>query len=379
MKIQLSKQILSVKQSSIRDFNDYARKVGANLIMTLGEPDFNTPDCIKNACVDALVNKNMTKYGPTPGLMDLRVKICYFEYKLNGIKYLPEQVLVTAGSTEAITASLFTMLNPDDEVIIPMPAFPMYREIVEFARGKVVVIDTTKNNFQISKEMLDNAITPKTKCIMFASPNNPNGVLLSQESLNNIYNAVKDKPIYVLSDAVYNQIIYSPKKPGFEQFSDISDQIITCQSFSKPYAMPGWRAGYLIADAAFIKEATKIHQYMIVGLNTFIQPAMSVALDYSPQEMIDSYKIRRDYLYDRLVKMGFEVDLPDGAFYMFPSIKKFKISSYDFCRKLAEDYKVAIIPGACFEAEGYVRLSYCVDMEVIKSACDRIAEYIKTL
>lgn len=378
MKIQLNEQILNVKSSSIRNFNDYARSVGANVILTLGEPDFPTPEIIKDECKLALDN-NMTKYGPTPGLIDLRTKICEFEKKLNNVTYTPDQVLITAGSTEAITASLFSMINPGDEVIIPMPAFPMYREIVEFARGKVVVINTTENHFQLSKEMLAKAITPKTKCIMFASPNNPTGAILNQDSLKNIYDAVKDKPIYVLCDDVYNQIIYDKKAPGFTQFQDIKEQIIVCQSFSKPYAMPGWRCGYLIADRAFIEQATKIHQYMIVGQNTFVQPAMKKALDFDPIEMVNSYKARRDYLYDRLVKMGMDVELPDGAFYMYPSIKKYGLTSLDFCKRLANEYKVALIPGSCFETDEFIRISYCVDMDSIKKACDALEKLIKTL
>lgn len=379
MKISLNEEILKVNESEIRKFNTYARSVGANIILTLGEPDFPTPEVVKEECKKAL-DKNMTYYGPTPGFLDLREQVCKFEKNYNNATYTPDQVLITAGCSESLTASIFTMINPGDEVIIFMPSFPMYREIVEFAKGKVIPLDLTKSNFQVTKEMLLDVITPKTKCIFFASPNNPTGAILTQESYKNIYECVKDKPIFVLSDEVYNQIIYSKHEYGLSQYEGIKDQLIVCQSFSKPYAMPGWRCGYMIGSPDFIKQATKIHQYMLVGLNTFIQPAMIKALEFSPKEMVDTYKKRRDYLYKRLVDMGFEVNLPEGAFYMFPSIKKFGLKSYEFCQRLANEYKVAIIPGCCFEySDDYVRISYCVSMDTIKACCDCLEKFIKTL
>ena len=271
------------------------------------------------------------------------------------------------------------MLNPGDEVIIPMPAFPMYRQIIEFAGGIVKPIDTTTSKFQITKEQLKNTITAKTKAIILTSPNNPTGTIYNDETYENVYNAVKDLPIFIICDDVYNQIIFNERELGFIKYHDLKDRIIVCQSYSKSYAMPGWRAGYMIANKEFISHAAKIHQYMIVGLNTFLQPAMAKALDYNPKEMIKSYKSRRDYIYDRILKMGLEVVKPEGAFYIFPSIKKFNMDSTTFCSLFAKNYKVAIIPGHCFEADDYIRLSFCVDFETIKTACDRLAEFIKTL
>lgn len=378
MKIKLNNQITKVEQSEIRWFNDYARAAGANVILTLGEPDFNTPKEIKDACINAL-NNNKTKYGPTLGFLNVREKICEFVKKFEHVAYTPDEVLVTHGSTEGLTSAFFTMLNPGDEVIIPIPAYPMYRQIIEYMQGKVVTIDTTSTNFQITKEQLDKAITNKTKCIILTSPNNPTGSIYSNKTYETIYNAVKDKPIFVLCDDVYNQIVYSKREVGFIKYQDIKDQIIICQSYSKSYAMPGWRCGYVLASKEFCVEAAKIHQYMIVALNTFIQDSMIKALDYDSSSMVASYKERRDYIYNRLVKMGLDVKLPDGAFYIFPSIKKFGISSLDFCKRFAEEYKVAIIPGHCFETDDYIRISYCVSMDTIKTACDRLEEFIKTL
>lgn len=378
MNIQLNHKILAVKTSTIRNFNDYARSVGANITLTLGEPDFSTPDDISNEAIKA-IQEHKTKYGPTPGTLELRKKIAEFELKHNNYPCTPDEIIVTHGSTEGLASAFFTMLNPGDEVIIPIPAYPMYRQMIEFMGGVVVTIDTTKTNFQITKEDLDKAITTKTKAIILTSPNNPTGTIFSDETYEIIYNLVKDKPIFIICDDVYNQIIYTDKKVGFVRYHDLKDKIIICQSYSKSYAMPGWRCGYLVASEEFCKQAVKIHQYMIVALNTFIQPAMIKALDFDSTEMKKSYQERRDYIYNRLVNMGFKVSKPDGAFYIFPSIKKFNMSSYDFCAKLANDYKVAIIPGSCFEADDYIRISYCVDMDTITKACDCLEQFIKTL
>lgn len=376
--ISLNNRILKVETSKIRQFNDYAKSVGANVILTLGEPDFNTPDEISKEAIKAL-NEHQTKYGPTPGFLDLRKKICEYEKRVNSFDCTPDEIIITHGSTEALTSALFTMLNPLDEVIVPNPAYPMYRQMVEFMGGKLVTIDTTNTDFQITKEQIHKAITPKTKAIILTSPNNPTGSVFNDETYNVIYEAIKDKPIYVICDDVYNQIIFENRKPGFVRFKDMKDKIIVCQSYSKSYAMPGWRCGYMIANKEFIVHASKIHQYMIVALNTFIQPAMIKALDYDSKDMVKSYKERRDYIYKRLVDMGLEVKKPEGAFYIFPSIKKFHMSSTDFCKRFAEEYKVAIIPGDCFEADDFIRLSYCVDFDTIKTACDRLEQFIKTL
>lgn len=378
MDIKLNTQILKVETSKIRQFSDYTQSIGCDLILTLGQPDFHTPKVIKDACIQAIEN-DMTKYGPTPGLLSTRKAVCEFEEKFNGVKCTPEEIVITHGSTEALTAAIFTMTNPGDEFIIPIPAYPMYRQMVEYAGGKVIVIDTCKNNFQISKEMLEKAITPKTKGIIITTPNNPTGAVLNEESIENIHQAIKDRPIYVISDDVYNQIIYVDKVASLQKFEDIRKQVIVCQSLSKPYAMPGWRCGYMIADKDFVKQALKIHQYMLVGLNTFLQPAMEAALEYNPKEMIESYKVRRDYVYNRLIQMGFEVLLPQGAFYIFPSIKKYHMPSWEFCKQFAQKYKVAIIPGECFEADDFIRISYCVDMETITKALDLLEKFIQEL
>ena len=377
MKIELNTRIKNSKISEIRSFNDYAKSVGVDTILTLGEPNFQTPKEIIDTCINSLTN-NETKYGPTYGLLSLRKKIAQFETN-NGFSCSPEEIIITHGSTEALAVSLYTMINPGDEIIIPMPTFPLYRQLVETAGGVVIPLDTSCDNFQITYEKIKNSISKRTKAIIITSPNNPTGTCLNDESYNNIYNCIKDKPIYVICDEVYNQITYDNIGQGFTRFKDMRDQTIICQSYSKSYAMPGWRCGYMIASKSFIDEAMKFHQFMITALNTFIQPAMIKALDYDNSHMVLEYRKRRDYIYTRLVDMGLEVIKPNGAFYIFPSIKKYGISSLEFCSKFAKEQKVAIIPGSFFEAEGFVRISYCVDFNTIITACDRLEKFIKTL
>jgi len=376
--VLLNQQVYKIEESLIRKFNTFANDVGAKWLLTLGEPDFTTPEIIKNACKTAL-QENKTKYAPTSGNFDFRQAICEFEARVNQIHYEADEVMVTTGSTEAITAAILTMLNPGDEVIILTPTYPLYRQIVTFAGGKIISIDTSKYDFQLTTSMLEKAITDRTKAIILTSPNNPTGSILSDESLEIVYQAVRKHQFFVLSDECYNQIVYEQRRLGISKYQDIRDYLIICQSLSKPYAMPGWRIGYLLASKSFLEHALKVHQYMVVCVNTFIQDAGIVALAYDSKEMVDSYRERRDYVYERLIEMGMEVLKPEGAFYMFPSIKKYGLSSWEFCQRLVEEEHVAFIPGICFEADDFIRISYCVDWETLEQALNRLAAFLKKL
>jgi len=374
----LNQQVFKIEESLIRKFNSMAIDRGVKWFLTLGEPDFATPEVVKEGCLKALA-ANKTKYSVTPGNLDFREKICDFEAKLNGVTYQEDEVMVTTGSTEAITSAILTLLNPDDEVIILTPTYPLYRQIVTFARGKVVTIDTSQNNFQLTEAMLEGAITNRTKAIILTSPNNPTGSILSDESLAVVYQAVRKHQFFVLSDECYNQIVYENRTFGISKYQDIRDYLIICQSLSKPYAMTGWRLGYMLASKAFIEHALKIHQYMVVCVNTFIQDAGMVALEYDPKAMVNTYRERRDYMYERLIEMGMDVTKPEGAFYLFPSIKQYGLSSWEFCSQLAQQEQVAFIPGICFEADDFIRISYCVDMETIVEALNRLEVFIHRL
>lgn len=379
MAIKLNENIQKIETSLIRRFNDKAVKENAELFLTLGEPAFDTPDCVKEACVKALY-ENKTHYGPNTGIKELREKVAKFEREKNNLDYTADEVMITNGSTEALTSALFTILNPGDEVIIPTPAFLLYEMIITYTGAKTVFMDISENDFQISAEMLEKHITDKTKAIIVTSPNNPSGTIFNADTLNNIKNAVKGKDIFVICDECYNQLVFTESRPqSFCNFKDMRDQIIVCQSFSKPYAMTGWRLGYMMAPEFIIKHAMKAHQFMTVSAGTFIQYAGLAALDFDPSEFVATYKRRRDYVYDRLVKMGLDVVKPEGTFYIFPSIKKFGMTSLDFCEKLLEEKSVVIIPGTAFGTEGHIRISFCVSDEVIEKALDRLEDFVKNL
>lgn len=379
MSIKLNENIQKIETSLIRRFNDMAVRQNAELFLTLGEPAFNTPDSVKQACVDALY-QNKTHYGPNTGIKELREKVAEFEKRKNNLDYTPDEVMITNGSTEALTCALFTILNPGDEVIIPTPAFLLYEMIITYTGAKAVYMDMSANDFQISKKMLDEYITDKTKAIILTSPNNPSGTIFNADTLENVRAAVKDRDIFVICDECYNQLVFTDEKPkSFCNFSDMRDRIIVCQSFSKPYAMTGWRLGYMMAPEYIIKHAMKAHQFMTVSAGTFVQYAGIAALDFDPSQFVAVYKKRRDYVYDRLVKMGFDVIKPDATFYIFPSVRKFGLDSYEFCKRLLEEQSVVIIPGVAFGSEGNVRISFCVDDDVLVKALDRIEIFVKNL
>lgn len=376
--MELNQRVYQVEESLIRKFNTAAKEAGAKWVLTLGEPDFTTPEIINNACLKAL-QENKTKYAPTPGNLDFRQAICEFEAKVNQVQYEVDEVMVTTGSTEAISAAILTLLNPDDEVIILTPTYPLYRQIVTFAGGKIRTIDTSEHDFQLTTSMLEQVITKRTKAIILTSPNNPTGSILSDESLEVVYQAVRQHQFFVLSDECYNQIVYEKRRLGISKYQEIKDYIIVCQSLSKPYAMPGWRLGYMLASKAFLEHALKVHQYLIVCVNTFIQDAGIAALNYDPKEMVASYQERRDYVYERLIEMDLDVVKPEGAFYMFPSIKKYGLSSWDFCMRLVEEEGVALIPGICFEADRFIRISYCVDWQTLEHALNGLSAFLNRL
>ena len=379
MSIKLNENIQKIETSLIRRFNDMAVRQNAELFLTLGEPAFNTPDSVKQACVDALY-QNKTHYGPNTGIKELREKVSEFEKRKNNLDYTPDEVMITNGSTEALTCALFTILNPGDEVIIPTPAFLLYEMIITYTGAKAVYMDMSANDFQISKKMLDEYITDKTKAIILTSPNNPSGTIFNADTLENVRSAVKDRDIFVICDECYNQLVFTDEKPkSFCNFSDMRDRIIVCQSFSKPYAMTGWRLGYMMAPEYIIKHAMKAHQFVTVSAGTFVQYAGIAALDFDPSQFVAVYKKRRDYVYDRLVKMGFDVIKPDATFYIFPSVRKFGLDSYEFCKRLLEEQSVVIIPGVAFGSEGNVRISFCVDDDVLVKALDRIEIFVKNL
>ena len=375
--IPLNQNLTSLKRSAIRVYSNLARETADCAMLTIGEPDFDTPEAIKLAAMAAL-NDNQTHYAPNQGTLSLRKAIAEFE-TARGNEIQPDNVLVTIGACNALFTALFGILNPGEEVIVPTPGFGLYETIITISGAKMVPLDVTKTNFQITKEALEAAITPKTKAIVLNSPNNPTGVVFNEESLANVKAAVQGKPIFIISDNVYNQLCYADSCPDLSLDEELKDQLILCQSFSKPYAMTGWRIGYLTCPAYVMDRLLLLSAAEITAVPTFLQEAAVTALKTDPAPMKEVYRRRRDYVCRRLREMGLSFPEPEGAFYVFADIRKFGIDSGTFCTRMIQEGKVAAVPGACFGAEGYIRLSYCYSDEELQKGLDRMEAFLKTL
>ena len=378
MELTLNQAVMNVQMSGIRRFTALARSTPGACTLTIGEPDQNTPEGVKEAAKAAL-DANDTHYPPNNGYPYLLEAISKFEERAHGLPYAPDEIIVTIGATEALYISLSTILNPGDEVIIPTPAFSLYESITQLCRGVAVHLPTEKNRFQIDPEALRTAITPKTKAIVLTSPNNPTGCIYTKETLDAIHDVLRDKPIFVLCDDVYRQLVYTEGYHSFAEYQDMRDRIIVIQSFSKPYAMTGWRVGYCMADAPIRSRMQVFHQYTVVSAPAFFQPACAAALETDTAPMVELFRGRRDYVYKRLTDMGLEVQEPEGAFYMFINIEKYGMDSVTFCEKMLKEGLVGLIPGIYFGTEGYMRLSYCYSDEDLKRGLDRIEKFIGTL
>ena len=372
--IPLNSNLSSLKLSGIRVYTNMAREIPDCAMLTIGEPDLDTPQPIKEAAWAAL-QQGRTHYAPNQGIPALRQAVADYE-TARGNATTPEQVLITVGSSQALFTALVGILNPGEEVIVPVPAFSLYETIVTIAGGKMVPLDVSKTGFQITEEALTPLVNEKTKAIILNSPNNPTGVVLNAESLAAVKKAVLDKPIFVISDNVYSLLSYGPC-PDLSLDRELKDQLILCQSFSKPYAMTGWRLGYLVCPEYVMDRLLLLSAGTIAAVPTFLQEAGLSALKQDVSPMREIYRRRRDYVTSRLTRMGLDFPAPEGAFYVFVDIRKFGMTSDEFCTRLIKEGKLAAVPGSCFGVEGYLRLSYCYADEELRKGLDRLEAFIK--
>ena len=378
MELTLNSAVLNEQLTGIRRFTFLVRDTPGACALTIGEPDLNTPEEVKEAAKAAL-DANDTHYPPGNGYPSMLEAISKYEREYHGLHYSPDEIIITVGATESLHIALATILNPDDEVIIPTPAFSLYGSIVRLHRGKVVNLPVEDNDFQIDPEKLRTAITPRTKAVLLNSPNNPTGRTFTRETLDAIHDVLVDKPIFVLCDDIYRELMYIDNYHTFAEYTDMRDRIIVIGGFSKTYAMTGWRLGYCMADAPIRDRMQIFHQYMVVSVPSFVQPACVAALESDVTPMLNIFRKRRDYVYKRLLDMGLEVAKPDGAFYMFFNIKKYGMGSEDFCMKLLREGGLGLIAGAYFDCDGYVRVSYCYSDADLKEGLDRLEKFLKTL
>ena len=374
--IPLNRNLGGLKRSSIRTFTNLANATPGCIKLTIGEPDAATPETIKAAAAAAL-DADRTHYAPNQGNADLRAAIAASE-TARGNAVTDDQVLITLGATQALFTALLGILNPGEEVIVPTPAFPLYESIITVAGAKMVPMDLTKTGFQITEELLAAHITPNTKAIILNSPNNPTGTVLNEASLAAVKKAVLGKPIFLICDNVYQQLSYGPC-PDLTLDAGLKDQTILCQSFSKPWAMTGWRVGYLTCPSYVMERLLLLSAAEIASVPTFLQDAALTALDTDVSAMRRTYRQRRDYVCSRLDAMGVQYPAPEGAFYVFPDISRYGMTSEEFCTRMIREAGLAAVPGSCFGADGYIRLSYCNSQEELAEGLNRLEAFIQRL
>lgn len=381
----LSGKVQEIKPSGIRKFFDLLGDRGDVISLTVGEPDFMTPYHIREAGIESL-EKGRTFYTSNNGILELRREICNYLNRRFGLAYEPKsEVIVTVGGSEAIDLTVRALIEPGDEAIIPVPSFVCYGPIVELAHGKPVFIETKEeDNFKLRPEALRAAITPKTKLLILPYPNNPTGAVMTKDELEEIAQILEGTNIMVLSDEIYGELTYGRRHTAFATVGNMWERTITVSGFSKAYAMTGWRLGYLCAPKELVTQMHKIHQYAIMCAPTTSQLAAIEALKHGDPDiemMANEYNRRRKYILDGLRKMGIDTFEAEGAFYVFPRIGKFGLSSDDFCQKLLDEKGVAIVPGNAFGdcGEGYARISYAYSVEHITEALKRMRDFIETL
>ena len=385
--LHMNSALDAVQTSGIRRFNALAKATPGCLLLTLGEPEFDTPSSV-SACVPEALAEGCTHYPANNGEPYLVQAIS--EYMAGqGLEYAPDEIIVTVGATEALFATLFSLLEPGDEVIIPTPAFGLYDAIVRMCRGVPVALDTCATGFEFDRAQLDAVMSAKTKAIVLTSPNNPTGCVYGNQTLAAVADVARETGMFVIYDDVYNRLVYASEgesgsaAASYPRFAvshaDLRDRIVVVDSFSKPWAMTGWRLGWFAAARPVKEHIQKAHQYMVSSVPNFLQPAAVRALLTSPDDMLETYRIRRDSVVARLRAAGFDLVEPRGAFYVFPSIARFGMGSEEFCERLIREAGVGLVPGTCFGAEGFVRLSYCVSNEVLEEALARIERWSASL
>ncbi len=382
----LNEQARNIKPSGIRRFFDIANEMDDVISLSIGEPDFLTPWHIREAGITTL-EKGRTRYTPNRGLMALREEICAFFKRKYGLSYHPEsEVLVTVGGSEAIDMALRCLVGPGEEVIIPEPCFVCYDPLTRMAGGVPVSISTkVENKFRLTAEELESAITEKTKVLIFPYPNNPTGAVMRRADLEAIAQVVKKHDLIVLSDEIYSELTYGgTPHVSIAAIDGMQERTVVINGFSKTYSMTGWRMGYAVGPKELIAPMTKLHQYAIMSAPTTSQYAAIEALrngDDDIEEMRDEYDMRRRLVVDGLNRLGLTCFEPEGAFYVFPSIRSTGMTSDEFCERLIYDKRVAVVPGSAFGAcgEGHVRISYAYSLKHLAEALDRMAAFLQEL
>lgn len=381
----LSDKVINIKPSGIRKFFDIVSEMKDAISLGVGEPDFDTPWHIRDEGIYAF-ERGKTFYTSNAGLKDLRTEISNYINRTQGVKYDPNgEIIVTVGGSEAIDIGLRAIINANDEVIIPQPSYVSYEPCAILADAKPVIINLkAENEFRLTPEELLGAITDKTKVLILPYPNNPTGAIMEKDDLEKIAKIIIEKDLLVMSDEIYSALTYKDKHISIASIDGMKERTILINGFSKAYAMTGWRLGYACGPKDIIKQMTKIHQFAIMCAPTTSQYAAIEALrhgDEDVENMRKSYNQRRRYLMHEFKEMGLECFEPFGAFYVFPCIKEFGMTSEEFATRFLKEEKVAVVPGTAFGdcGEGYLRISYAYSIDNLKIAIERLKHFITKL
>ncbi len=378
----VNKTVKEIKPSGIRKFFDLANQMEGVISLGVGEPDFATPWSIREAAMYS-IEKGKTFYTANRGLLELREEICHYQKRRFNLDYQPEQCIVTVGGSEAIDLALRTLVEPGDEVILLQPSYVAYTPGVELAGGVVKnIILTEENEFKLTPELLEAAITDKTKAILLNYPSNPTGGFMTREDYAKIVPIIKEHEIMVITDEIYAELSYEHQFCSIAAFDEIKDQVILVSGFSKAYAMTGWRLGYVLGNEYIIKLMNKIHQYVIMCAPTAAQYGAIEAMrncDHEIEKMRQAYLLRRNFLVKTFNEMGLKTFTPQGAFYVFPNITSTGLTSEQFCEELLKDQLVACVPGTAFgeAGEGFIRVSYAYSIEQLKEATKKIKIFVE--
>ncbi len=385
MRNPLADKVVDIKPSGIRKFFDIVSEMKDAISLGVGEPDFDTPWHIRDEGIYSL-ERGRTFYTSNSGLKELRQEICNYIKRKQGVEYNAlTDVLITVGGSEAIDIGLRAMCNPGDEVLIPQPSYVSYEPCAILAGAKPVIIDLkAENEFRLTAQELRDAITDKTKVLILPFPNNPTGAIMEKKDLEEIAEVIREKDIFVMSDEIYAELTYGREHVSIVSLPGMQERTIYINGFSKAYAMTGWRLGYAAGPKKIIEQMTKIHQFAIMCAPTTSQYAAVEALkngDDDVAEMRNAYNQRRRFLMNAFAEMGLECFEPYGAFYVFPCIKEFGMTSDEFATRFLEEEKVAVVPGTAFGdcGEGFLRISYAYSIDNLKVAIGRLADFVERL
>ncbi|MBU9720069.1 MULTISPECIES: aminotransferase A [Bacillaceae] len=380
----INSNVKNIEISGIRQFFNRVAQFPDAVQLTLGQPDFFTPNHIKEAAKTAIDN-NKTTYTKNAGTPELLEAASEFLQQKYGLRYKPEtEIITTVGASQAIDVTMRTILEPQTEVILPGPVYPAYAPIITLCGAKPVYIDTRETDFVITVDQLREAMTERTRAVILPYPSNPTGAVLTVARGQELAEYLKEQDVFIISDEIYSELNYDNEHVSIAQFDGMKEKTIVINGLSKSHSMTGWRVGFAFGPEYIMKHMIKVHQYNVSCTSSVSQEAALAALTNGlgdPDEMKDEYMLRRDYMLERLEKMGIPTRRPSGAFYVFPDISATGLSSFDFAIRLLEEEKLAVVPGDAFSylGEGYIRLSYAYDMNALKEALDRLERFWKKI